>query len=55
MSDSSVRCPACGQVVEVEAASEQGTHDKSAPLTCPTCGAGFTENGEFVHDPALGP
>jgi endogenous inhibitor of DNA gyrase (YacG/DUF329 family) len=55
MTDGSIRCPACGQVVELDSASEQATHDESAPLTCPTCGAGFTRDGEIVHDPAIGP
>jgi transcription elongation factor Elf1 len=55
VSDESIRCPGCGQVVEVDAAVEQGEQDDAAPLTCPTCGAGFTHGGELVHDPAIGP
>lgn len=51
----SVRCPGCGQVVELPAAEEQGEQDAAAELTCPTCGSGFDRDGNLVHDPVIGP
>ena len=53
--DATIRCPACGQVVEVATASAKGEADETSPLTCPTCGAGFDREGNLVHDAAIGP
>jgi DNA-directed RNA polymerase subunit RPC12/RpoP len=50
-----IRCPACGQVVADAAAEEKAEDDSHAPLTCPTCGAGFDRDGNLVHEPAIGP
>lgn len=50
-----LRCPACGQVVEPAAAEKKSEDDSHAPLTCPTCGAGFDRDGNLVHEPAIGP
>ncbi len=36
-------------------AAQKGEEDEHAPLTCPTCGAGFDRKGNLVHDPAIGP
>jgi endogenous inhibitor of DNA gyrase (YacG/DUF329 family) len=55
MAETSIRCPACGQVVDVEEAAEKGEEDPHAVLTCPTCGAGFDRTGALVHDPPIGP
>jgi endogenous inhibitor of DNA gyrase (YacG/DUF329 family) len=55
MSDPTIRCPACGQAVDVEQAEEKGEEDPHAVLTCPTCGAGFDRHGCLVHDPPIGP
>jgi len=50
-----VECPACGKEVEIEEAKALGQGDDKAPLTCPTCGAGFDRDGKLVHDPLVGP
>jgi endogenous inhibitor of DNA gyrase (YacG/DUF329 family) len=50
-----VRCPGCGQVVDMGEAHERGARDDAAPLTCPTCGAGFDAEGKLRHEPAIGP
>ncbi len=50
-----LRCPACGQVVEVEQAQAKGQGDGASPLTCPTCGAGFDREGNLTHEAAIGP
>jgi len=50
-----VECPACGKPVEIEEAKAVGKDDDHAPLTCPTCGAGFDREGNLVHDPVIGP
>ncbi len=56
MSDApTLRCPACGQEVSVDDAAEKAEQDEQAPLTCPTCGAGFDRAGNLVHEPAVGP
>jgi len=55
MTDSDIRCPACGQVVDASAAGTKAEDDAQAPLTCPTCGAGFDAEGNLVHEPAIGP
>ncbi len=55
MTDAELRCPACGQVVEASEAEEKGEGDRAAPLTCPTCGAGFDGDGNLLHEPAIGP
>jgi endogenous inhibitor of DNA gyrase (YacG/DUF329 family) len=55
MADTTIRCPACGQAVDVEQAEEKGEEDPHAVLTCPTCGAGFGRDGRLVHDPPIGP
>jgi endogenous inhibitor of DNA gyrase (YacG/DUF329 family) len=49
-----VHCPACGAVVDAHVVERGGVRD-DAPLTCPTCGAGFTRDGSQVHPPAIGP
>lgn len=51
----SLRCPACGQVVPLDDAADRAEEDDQAPLTCPTCGAGFDRDGNLVHEPAIGP
>ena len=53
--EQTIRCPACGQEVAVSDASEKAEADARAPLTCPTCGAGFDRDGNLVHEPAVGP
>ena len=50
-----VRCPGCGQEVDIEEARARAREDDRAPLTCPTCGAGFDEHGDLRHEPAIGP
>jgi predicted RNA-binding Zn-ribbon protein involved in translation (DUF1610 family) len=55
MSENTLRCPGCGQVIEVDSAAAKARGDDDAPLTCPTCGAGIGRDGELVHDPAIGP
>jgi transposase len=55
MADDTIRCPGCGQSVELGDAKERGESDQHAVLTCPTCGAGFDRDGNLVHDPAIGP
>ena len=55
MSDDTIRCPACGQAVELGEAAAKGGDDPHARLTCPTCGAGFDREGNLVHEPAIGP
>jgi uncharacterized C2H2 Zn-finger protein len=51
-----VRCPACGAIVESHAAVDRSANVRDdAPLTCPSCGAGFTRDGSQVHPPAIGP
>ncbi len=55
MTTDEIRCPACGQVIEESAAEEKSESDSHAPLTCPTCGAGFDRAGKLVHEPAIGP
>ena len=50
-----LRCPACGAEVTLAAAAEKGRQDEAAPYTCPTCGAGFDDDGNLVHEPAVGP
>jgi predicted RNA-binding Zn-ribbon protein involved in translation (DUF1610 family) len=52
---STLRCPACGQEVAIEEAREKAKHDDAAPLTCPTCGAGFDREGNLRHEAAIGP
>jgi hypothetical protein len=55
MSERTLHCPGCGQVIEVESATTKARDDDDAPLTCPTCGAGIGRDGELVHDRAIGP
>jgi hypothetical protein len=55
MSERTLRCPGCGQTIEVDSATAKGRNDEDAPLTCPTCGAGIGRDGELLHDPAIGP
>jgi endogenous inhibitor of DNA gyrase (YacG/DUF329 family) len=55
MATESIRCPACGQMVEIDEAEEKASEDPHAPLTCPTCGAGFDREGTLRHEPAIGP
>jgi hypothetical protein len=50
-----LKCPGCGAEVAADAAREQARQDEQAPLTCPTCGAGFDREGNLVHEPAIGP
>ena len=52
---STVRCPGCSMEVEVDEAAERGRQDDGAPVTCPTCGAGFDRDGNLRHEPAIGP
>ena len=40
---------------ELPEAQERSEQDEHAPLTCPTCGAGFDREGNLVHEPAIGP
>ena len=53
--EQTIRCPGCGMEVEVGEAAERGEEDDQAPLTCPTCGAGFDRDGTLRHEPAIGP
>ena len=55
MDERTIRCPGCSAEVEVPEAREQAEQDEHAPLTCPTCGAGFDREGNLVHEPAIGP
>jgi uncharacterized C2H2 Zn-finger protein len=55
MAEARIRCPACGQVIEIQQAEEKGEEDPHAVLTCPTCGAGFDRNGDLLHEPPIGP
>lgn len=55
MSETTVHCPACGQQVPLGDAKKKAEDDAHAPLTCPTCGAGFDRDGNLVHEPAIGP
>jgi endogenous inhibitor of DNA gyrase (YacG/DUF329 family) len=50
-----VECPACGREVPVLDAEERGQQDEDAPLSCPTCGAGFDRDGNLRHEPRIGP
>jgi len=50
-----VECPACGREVPVLDAEEHGAQDNEAPLSCPTCGAGFDREGNLRHEPPIGP
>jgi uncharacterized C2H2 Zn-finger protein len=53
--EKTIRCPGCSAVVELPEAKERSEQDAHAPLTCPTCGAGFDREGNLVHEPAIGP
>ncbi len=53
--ENTIRCPACSQVVGLDEAVEKAGGDEAAPLTCPTCGAGFDREGALLHEPAIGP
>jgi len=53
--ENTIRCPACSQVVALDEAVEKAGGDEAAPLTCPTCGAGFDREGTLLHEPAIGP
>jgi endogenous inhibitor of DNA gyrase (YacG/DUF329 family) len=55
MAVQSVECPACGHQVPLPDAEERGDQDELAPLSCPTCGAGFDREGNLRHEPAIGP
>ena len=50
-----IRGPACRAEVAVAAAADKAREDEAAPYTCPTCGAGFDDEGNLVHEPAVGP
>jgi endogenous inhibitor of DNA gyrase (YacG/DUF329 family) len=50
-----VRCPGCGTELRFAEAREKAEQDDEAPLTCPTCGAGFDQTENLVHEPAVGP
>jgi hypothetical protein len=53
--EQTIRCPGCSAEVPLPEAKGQAEQDAHAPLTCPTCGAGFDREGNLVHEPAIGP
>lgn len=55
MSENTIRCPSCGAEVTRGAAEEKGEGDPEAQHTCPTCGAGIDDEGNLLHEPAVGP
>jgi uncharacterized protein YbaR (Trm112 family) len=50
-----VRCPGCRTELRLAEARRKAEDDERAPLTCPTCGTGFDEVENLVHEPAVGP